>query len=173
MAASLRLFALAVFALLFSCCAGYQLQSGRPQAMAHVKKIHVPLFENKTLIPRGEALATNSVIDAIVADGTYSLASADEADAVLYGSVESVTYSQVRATRLDTLRSEEMENTLTIKWELRGNHGQNMKVLSAGKARGSSRFAIDANQQTARQNALPDALQRAATQVVGRLTDDF
>ena len=38
---------------------------------------------------------------------------------------------------------------------------------------GTSRFAIDSNLQTARTNALPDAMQRAATQVVGRLTDDF
>lgn len=173
MLTSLRFSALAAMSLVFSCCAGYQLQSGRPKAMAQVKKIHVPLFENKTLIPRGEALATNSVIDAITSDGTYRISTAEQADAILYGSVETVTYSQVRATRLDTLRSEEMENTITLKWELRGNHGSNMKVLSSGKARGSSRFAIDANQQTARQNALPDALQRAATQVVGRLTDDF
>lgn len=173
MAFIFRFSGVALFSVVLSCCTGYQLQSGRPAAMAHVTKIHVPLFENKTLIPRGEVLATNSVIDAIVADGTYRLASAADADAILIGSVQSVSYSQVRATRLDTMRSEEMENTINIKWELRGNHTQNMKVLSSGKARGSSRFAIDANQQTARQNALPDAFQRAATQVVGRLTDDF
>jgi hypothetical protein len=152
-------------------CTGYQLQTGRPQALTHVKKISVPLFENKTLVPRGEALATNSVVDAITNDGTYRIASLREADAVLEGTMESITYSQVRSTRLDTLRSEEMENTVTLRWQLLD--ASTRKVLSTGKATGSSRFAIDANQQTARQNALPDALQRAATQVVGRLTDDF
>ena len=64
-----------------------------------------------------------------------------------------------------------MENTVTLHWQLLD--ASTRKILSTGKATGSSRFAIDANQQTARQNALPDALQRAATQVVGRLTDDF
>ena len=152
-------------------CTGYQLQTGRPQALTHVKKISVPLFENKTLVPRGEILATNSVVDAITNDGTYHIATLHEADAILEGTMESITYSQVRSTRLDTLRSEEMENSLTLHWQLLD--ARTRRVISTGKAIGSSRFAIDANQQTARQNALPDALQRAASQVVGRLTDDF
>jgi hypothetical protein len=99
-------------------CTGYQLQTGRPQALTHVKKISVPLFENKTLVPRGEILATNSVVDAITNDGTYHIATLHEADAVLEGTMESITYSQVRSTRLDTLRSEEMENTVTLHWQL-------------------------------------------------------
>ncbi|MBU6327133.1 MAG: hypothetical protein KGQ89_05855, partial [Verrucomicrobia bacterium] len=79
---------------------------------------------------------------------------------------------QVRSTRLDTLRSEEMENKVTLKWTL--CDGTNpLKILSSGKAKGSSRFAIDSNLQTARSNALPDALQRASKQVIGRLTDDY
>jgi hypothetical protein len=153
-------------------CAGYRLEGRRPQALAHVKNIRVPLFENKTLIPRGEALATNTVIDAIASDGTYRIADASTADAVLHGTVESVRYSQVRATRLDTLRSEEMENTITFRWELRDARNP-IKVLAKGKATGTSRFAIDANWQTARTSALPDAMQRAAKEVVGRLTDDY
>jgi hypothetical protein len=153
-------------------CAGYQVASQRPAALTHVRSIRVPLFENKTLIPRGEALATNSVIDAITSDGTYRIATADTADATLHGTIESVTYSQVRSTRLDTLRSEELENKVTIEWELRDAKNP-LKVLASGKAHGTSRFAITANLQTARTNALPDAIQRAATQIVGRLTDDF
>mgnify|MGYP002783588636 FL=1 len=153
-------------------CAGYRLEGRRPQALAHVKNIRVPLFENKTLIPRGEALATNSVIDAIASDGTYRIADVSSADAVLHGTVESVSYNQVRATRLDTLRSEELENTVTFRWELRDAKNP-IKILAQGKATGTSRFAIDANWQTARTSALPDAMQRAAKEVVGRLTDDY
>jgi hypothetical protein len=153
-------------------CAGYHLEGQRPQALVHVKNIRVPLFENKTLIPRGEALATNSLIDAIASDGTYRIANDATADAVLKGTVESINYDQVRATRLDTLRSEELENTITLSWELRDAKNP-LKVLAKGRATGVSRFAIDANLQTARTSALPDAMQRAATQVVGRLTDDY
>jgi hypothetical protein len=153
-------------------CAGYKLTGQRPQALAHVQSIRVPLFENKTLIPRGEVLATNSIVDAITRDGTYRIADDSKADASLHGSVESVAYNQVRSTRLDTLRSEQLENTIIIRWELRDAKNP-LKVLARGKAEGSSRFAIDGNLQTARTNALPDAMQRAATQVVGRLTDDY
>lgn len=153
-------------------CAGYRLEGRRPQALSHVKHIRVPLFENKTLIPRGEALATNSVIDAIASDGTYRIANDSSADAVLHGTVESIAYDQVRATRLDTLRSEELENTITLRWELRDAKNP-LKVLAKGRATGISRFAVDSNLQTARTSALPDAMQRAATQVAGRLTDDY
>lgn len=153
-------------------CAGYRLEGRRPQALAHVKNIHIPLFENKTLIPRGEALATNSVIDAIASDGTYRIVDDSSADAVLTGTVESISYDQVRATRLDTLRSEELENTITLNWELRDAKNP-LKLLAKGRASGTSRFAVDANLQTARTSALPDAMQRAASQVAGRLTDDY
>jgi hypothetical protein len=169
---SLLLLAVSLCLAALSSCAGYRMEGRRPQALADVQNIRVLLFENKTLIPRGEVLATNSVIDALASDGTYRIAHDSNADATLHGTVETVTYNQVRSTRLDTLRSEELENNVTIRWELRD--GKNpMKVLASGKALGTSRFAIDSNLQTARTNALPDAMQRAATQVVGRLTDDF
>ena len=158
------------FALL--SCTGYQLQSDRPHALAQVKSINVPLFANKTLIPRGETLATNSVIDAIANDGTYRIVSDHKADAILRGTIESVNYRQVRSTRLDTLRSQDMENIFIISWQLCDANNP-LKILAQGKARGASRFAIDSNLQTARTNAMPDAMQRAATQIVGRLTDDF
>lgn len=156
----------------FTSCAGYRMQGTRPQALAHVQSIRVQLFENKTLIPRGSALATNSVIDAIARDGSYRIAHDSVADAVLTGVVHSVEYNQVSSTRLDTLRSEELENVITLRWELRDAKNP-IKVLAKGSATGASRFAVDANLQTARTSALPDALQRAATQIVGRLTDDF
>ena len=167
----IRLFALASCFALVSC-AGYQLQSDRPQALANIKSINVPLFTNKTLIPRGEAIATNSVIDAIASDGTYKIASDSKADAILQGTIESVAYRQIRSTRFDTLRSEVMDNTIIISWKLCDARNP-MKILAQGKATGASRFAIDLNLQTARTNALPDAMQRAATQIVGRLSDDF
>lgn len=153
-------------------CAGYQLARQRPAALSHVTSIRVPLFENKTLVPRAEVLATNSVVDAITSDGTYRIASDANADAILQGTFETITYSSVRSTRLDTLRSEELENKVILSWELRDAKNP-LKILASGKASGSSRFAISSNLQTARSNALPDAMQRAATQVVGRLTDDF
>lgn len=163
---------LSCLTLLLCSCAGYHLQGQRPKALRHVDSIRVEMFENKTLIPRGEALATNSLVDALCADGSYRVADTDHADAVLQGRIESITYNQVTSTRLDTLRSEELQNNITIIWELRDAQNP-LKILAQGKAIGTSRFAIDSNLQTARTNALPDAMQRAATQVVGRLTDDF
>ena len=168
----IRLLCASLLLVSLPSCAGYQLARQRQKALTHVSSIRVPLFENKTLTPRGEVLATNSVVDAITVDGTYRIASDANADATLHGTIESITYNQVRSTRLDTLRSEELENTVVISWKLVDAKNP-LKILASGKAKGSSRFAITANLQSARSNALPDAMQRAATQVVGRLTDDF
>lgn len=160
-------------AVALNSCAGYSIQGrSKPAAMKNVQRIHVPLFENETITIRGESIATNSMTDAILLDGTYVLSGIDGADAILRGKLANISYNQVRATRLDTLRSEEMQNTVTLSWELIDAKNP-IKVIKSGISRGTSRFAIDANQQTARNNALPDAMQRACKQIIGRLTDDY
>jgi Lipopolysaccharide-assembly len=171
---SLRLTLLVCFvAAILNSCAGYSIQGKlKPQALQGVKRIHIPLFENDTLMPRADVMATNSMTDAISLDGTYTLATTTNADAILRGKLHSIRYNQVRATRLDTLRSEEMQNIVTLNWELVDARNP-IRIIATGTATGSSRFAIDANQQTARNNALPDAMQRACKQIIGRLTDDF
>jgi len=159
---------LGFLATIFSSCAGYSIQGKlKPRALQGVKRIHIPLFENDTLMPRADVMATNSMTDAISLDGTYKLASSGDADAILRGKLQSIRYNQVRATRLDTLRAEEMQNVVTLKWELIDARNP-LRIIATGRATGNSRFAIDANQQTARNNALPDAMQRACKQIIGR-----
>jgi hypothetical protein len=166
-------FLLGFLATILSSCAGYKIQGKlKPHALQGVKRIHIPLFENATLMPRAEVMATNTMTDAISLDGTYKLAASGDADAILRGKLHSIRYNQVRATRLDTLRSEEMQNIVTLTWELIDARNP-IRIIASGRATGNSRFAIDANQQTARNNALPDAMQRACKHIIGRLTDDF
>ena len=158
--------------LLLSNCAGYRLGTQRPAALADVRKVRVNLFENRTLQPRVEAVATNAVIAALVSDGTYQLTSLEQADAVLNGVLTSLQYRQIRANRFDTMRAEEMEVTAELQWVLTDAR-QPLRVLKRGETRASTRFFIDSNQQTARHNALPDAMQRLGKAITARLADDF
>ncbi len=158
--------------LFFASCAGYQLGGGKPAVLRDVKTIAVPMFRNDTLHPRAEAMATTAATGAFVLDGTYRIASHAHADAVLEGTVKKIDYDQLRANRLDTLRPEELENTVTLAWTLRDARDPS-KLLASGESKGTSRFFVDSNLQTARNNALPDALERASEAMVSRLANGY
>lgn len=161
-----------ILPLLLVSCAGYQMGGSKPSHLAHVKSIQVPLFVNDTQTTRADAYATNSAVDALTRDGTYRIGTADSADAVLEGVVESIKYSQFSSTRNDTLRSEELSMQVTIEWVLR-DASNPTRILEQGSSRGVTRFFAGANLEVARTNALPDALNRACEKMTARLADGF
>lgn len=169
--------AMKIPALILACCAlvscaGYQLGGAKPRSLAAIKSITVPMFTNGTLHPRAEALATSAVANALVQDGTYKLASLEKADAVLLGKLQSINYSTIRGRRLDTLYPEELANTVTIDWQLVDARDRS-KILASGKSTGKSQLFVSANLQTARNNALPEAVERAGEALVSRLANGY
>jgi hypothetical protein len=159
-------------AMLLASCAGYHLGESKPAALAKVKRISVPMFDNATLHPRAEALATSAVANAFVQDGTYRLSKTDDADAVLDGSLKSIKYQAIRGKRYDTLLPEELTNTVKLSWTLRDARDPT-KVLASGESIGSSQLFASSNLQTARNNALPEALERAGEALVSRLANGY
>lgn len=162
----------AITCLCFVSCAGYQLGAAKPPSLAEIKTISVPMFENGTQHPRAEALATSAVTGAFVQDGTYRIAASDQADAVLEGKLKSIEYSTLRSSRLDSLLAEELTNEVVFDWVLRDARDPT-KILASGSSKGSSSFFVDSNLQTARQNALPDAFERAGQSLVSRLSSGY
>lgn len=160
------------FSYLLSACAGYQLGSAKPPSLSSVESIYVPMFTNGTLHPRAETLATSAVTSAFVADGTYRIGSSTEADAVLLGKITRVKYQTLRSTRFDSSLPEELTNEVTIEWVLK-DAADPTKVLASGSSVGGSSFYVDSNLQTARQNALPDAFERAGIRLVTGLASGF
>lgn len=168
----MKILILPALALLLASCTGYQLGGVKPSSLHQVQTIAVPMFENQTLHPRAEALATSAVANAFVQDGTYRIGKVDQSDAVLEGSLRSIEYNTIRGSRLDTLLPEELSNTATINWTLRDARDPT-KVLASGTSSGTSQLFVSANLQTARNNALPEALERAGEQLVSRLANGF
>lgn len=159
-------------ALLLCSCAGYQIDGAKPAVLKDVHTIAVPMFDNHSLHPRAEALATSAATESIIEDGTYQLASVNHADAILEGTVHRIQYAQLRSTRLDTLRPEELQNTVIINWILR-DAADSSTILARGSNTGTSRFFVDSNLQTSRNNSLPDALQRASDAMISQLANGF
>jgi len=168
----MKILALCSAVLWLSSCAGYHIGSTKPVSLAKVESIAVPMFSNDTLHPRAEALATSAVANAIIQDGTYRIAKVDSADAILEGRISEIKYSNIRGRRFDTLRPEELSNRVTLKWVLRDARDPT-KVLASGSSIGSSQLFVDANLQTARNNALPEALERAGEALVSRIADGY
>lgn len=161
-----------LLAIALASCAGYRIDGAKPAALEGIDTISVPMFRNATLHPRAEALATSAVTEAFIEDGTYRVTSSADADAVIEGTVDTIEYAQIRSERLDTLRPAELRNTVTLRWTLRDAAAPDT-VLATGLSTGSSRFFVDSNLQTSRNNALPDALQRAGEALVSRLANGF
>lgn len=168
----MKRFIILLLPLLLVSCAGYQLGGTKPSHLSHVKSIQVPLFGNSTQQARASAYATNSAVDALTRDGTYQIGTAESADAVLEGVIETLQYQQVSSSRRDTLRSEELSMEVTIVWTLRDANNP-ARILEKGKSKGRTRFFAGDNLQIARTNALPDALQRACESMTARIADGF
>jgi hypothetical protein len=163
---------LAALLLCLSSCAGYKLGGIKPASLANVKTIEVPMFSNATQHPRANALATSAVANAIVQEGTYRIGSADQADAVLVGQLSEINYRAIRGTRLDTLYPEELANTVVLTWTLKDARDPT-KILASGSSRGESQLFVSSNLQTARNNALPEALERAGEALVSTLANGY
>lgn len=163
-----------ILAMAFSLasCAGYKLGGMKPASLAGIETIAVPMFSNSTLHPRAEALATSAVTGALVQDGTYRVAGVDHADAVLIGDLSGIRYTNIRSNRFDTLRPEELLNVVTINWRLVDARDRT-KVLAAGSAAGTSQLYVSENLQTARNNALPEAMERAGESLVSKIANGY
>ena len=95
-----------------------------------------------------------------------------DADAVLEGTVRRIEYSRIRSRRFNTLRPEELDNTVVLGWVLRDAKDPT-KVLANGTSRGSSQLFVASNLQTARQAALPEAAERAGEALVSTLANGY
>ena len=166
----LRLVLLALSFGFLASCAGYQFGGNKPEHLRGTESISIPLAKSRVIFPRVEALTPNSRVDALVSDGTYRLTKNRMADATLLITLEAIDYQQVRSSTVDVLRSEELQLRVTVSYKLADNKRPGI-VLEAGRERGDSRLFVDDNLQTARMNALPDALQRATQSIIARLAD--
>ena len=161
---------LCLLGFILAACSGYQLGGQRPSEMEGVVALYIPMATNLTLTPRAAPLATNSVVDAITRDGSYGVRSLERAQAELRLTLESISYDQNRSRRDDTLRPEELETKARLSYKIISLIEPG-KVLLSGSVQGQSRFFADEDLQKSRDNALPDALRRAALEVVSRIAD--
>jgi outer membrane lipopolysaccharide assembly protein LptE/RlpB len=166
-----KAFALLLPTFLLAGCAGYHLGPATPGYLRDIHSIAVPTFTNTTLTPRIEVLVTSTVIKQFQQDGTFRIASGDNADATLKAEIVAVGRNPARSVRGNVLSTTEFNLTLTVKYTLLGRDG---KVLgSPGAVAGSTSFFVGSDINTDERQALPLAAEELARHLVSQLSEGW
>ena len=160
-----------VFCLALSACLGYHIGPVKPYYLRDVHSIAVPTFKNRTLVPRIEVLITDTVIKQLQQDGTFQIASGNEADATLNGEVFRIVRAPARSVRGNVLATTEFALTLSVKYSLTGKNGE--QLAAANEAIGTTSFFVSSDVTTDERQALPLATEDLATRLVSQISEGW
>ncbi len=156
--------------LLLTQCAGYRLGSDKPGRLKQVNTLAIPVFKNKTLEPRSSVIITNAVNGAFQTDGTYKIVDSSKADAILRGTIRRFERRQLRSSRINTLRTRELELRLIVEYAVEDRNGA---VLVKGTADGATNVFLDPNFQLTERQAIEDAAQRCAQEIASQVCNGW
>jgi len=167
-------FLLPLLIVLSGC--GYHVGEIKPTPMRRINTIAVNTFKNETLIPRLEAQTADAVVKQFQQDGTYRVESADQADAVVEGVIESVERQPIRIVSSNVLQTSEFLLTLTVRYRVLDR--VTGVVIQQGKAIGTTPFFTDSDLVNSdlvnNQNMnYPIAAQRMAENLVSKVSEGW
>jgi Lipopolysaccharide-assembly len=151
-------------------CAGYTLGPTPPTYMKGVHRVAVPILKNATTTPDIQAVATTTMISQIQQDGTYEVTGVDQADAVVVGTITSVTRSKSRSLQGNVLASAEFTLRVIINFRIEKPTGQ---LMNLRQIEGDTSFFVGNDIYTQEREALPLAMQDAAVQFVSFLSEGW
>lgn len=166
-----RIVGSALLAFLLSGCLGYHVGPVKPNYLRDIHSISVPVFGNRTYVPRIEALVTDTVIKELQRDGTFTVTSDSRADAVLHAEIGGVNRRPARSVRGNVLATTEFVLDLSITYSLTTRDG---KPLGPGGAiSGSTSFFVTSDVNTDERQALPLAAEQAAKSLVAQISEGW
>jgi hypothetical protein len=167
-----KLLGAALLFLSLGGCAGYHLGPIQPYYLRSVHSIAVPTFENKTLAPRIAVLVTDSVIKQFQQDGTYRIASDEQADAILKGDITRISRAPARSLRGNVLAETEFNLALRVRCTLVARRGG--KVLaSPTEVTGTTSFFVGPDITSDERQAFPLAAEALAIRLVSQLSEGW
>lgn len=168
---ALALTLLMVAAFLFTGCLGYQIGPAKPAVLAHVNSLAVPIFRNDTLEPHVEALVSGIVIKQIQQDGSYQIRNTDDADAILEGTITSVTRRRSRSVRGNVDATAEFTLVLGVRYDLIDRITGH--VLDTRSVQGTTNFFVGNDLQAQERQAVVLAGEDAAIRIAGYLSEGW
>jgi len=166
----------AIFAAALAClsligCLGYHIGPVKPYYLRDVHSIAVPTFKNHTLVPHIEALVTDTVIKQLQQDGTFQIASGENADATLTAEIFRINRTPARSVRGNVLATTEFNLGLIVKYTLVGRDGT--PLVSQEQVTGTTSFFVSTDVTTDERQALPLATEDLATRLVAQLSEGW
>jgi hypothetical protein len=166
----------AIFAAALAClsligCLGYHIGPVKPYYLRDVRSIAVPTFKNHTLVPHIEALVTDTVIKQLQQDGTFQIASGENADATLTAEIFRINRTPARSVRGNVLATTEFNLGLIVKYTLVDRNGT--PLVSQEQVTGTTSFFVSTDVTTDERQALPLATEDLATRLVAQLSEGW
>jgi len=158
-------------ASLLSGCAGYQLGPVKPAAMEGINTIAVPVFANDTYEPRIEVPATSAVVRQFQLDGTYTITTEENADAVLEATLLSVVRNPARSVRGNVISTLEFDVEVALNYELIDQ--RTGRELARGTVVGGSTFFVNNDVSLDQKQALPRAIQELSVRLVSQIAEGW
>ena len=145
-----------VLSLMVLSCCGYSTRSLMPD---YIQRIHVDLFENRTLKAGLDELATNSVIEAFRSGSNLRIVDESSADLVLEGSVSGYSKSPHTYTSDQTI----LEYKITIRYSVRCVDKARNEIFWEGDVSDWALYDIDEDM------AIGEAARKAAERLVTKI----
>ena len=139
--------------------------------MKGVHRVAVPIFKNTTVAPDIQTMATTTVIKQIQQDGTYEITGADQADAVVVGTILSVDRTKARSLQGNVLASSEFN--LRITFDFRIERPNTSQLMAQRSIEGDTSFFVGNDTAVQESEAIPLAVQDAAVQFVSFLSEGW
>ena len=157
--------------LLSTGCLGYHLGPAKPAFLKDVHTVAVPVFRNNTLLPGLDGMVTDTVIAQIQQDGTYRVGTMDDADAVLYCTIEKVQRTPDRSVTGNVLLTSEFDLDLGLRYVF--YERSTGRILDSGRLDGATSFFVGNDVQQDERQAVPLAAQQLAVRLVSAITEGF
>lgn len=149
---------------------GYHLGGFHRASMDGMHTFSVEMFGNETLYPNVSMQVTTAVTDSLQRDGTFRLASPDECDFIVSGTVTDVSAQGLRTNAGDTYLSSEIGLTVHVSYVITNRRTGRSIMRSRTSAQGSYFNDTTGNVQTARDSALSYATRQVADLIVQALS---
>ena len=166
----IRLIAAVIACALLGGC-GYKLGEIRPTPMRSVRNLAVPTFKNKTYEPRVEVLLADTLIKTLQEDGTYTIVSEDNAEAILNCTLTKIERSSLRSVQNNVLATAEFGLRLDIAYQV--SDRVTGSILKKGRVSGDTSFFSNTDLQTTERQAIPVAARDAAIKLTTEVAEGW
>ncbi|MEY2491837.1 MAG: hypothetical protein QOH24_788 [Verrucomicrobiota bacterium] len=156
---------------IFAGCLGYHIGPAKPGYLRDVQTIAIPIFENKTLLPRIEALVTGTVIKQFQQDGTFQIKNEHNADAVIKGEITSILRTPARSVRGNVLATTEFNLVIHVRYKLVARNGTDL--MPNAEVVGTTSFFVSSDVNTDERQAIPLAAEELATHLVTQVSEGW